>query len=208
MTASLILAALIGQAAAGQATSTTAPPDDGGKVNAGSLYGPGAGSLFVDRTARKAGDLLTVLIDEQALSTFAAQTNSSKADSNKVGIKTFISVLDDLFKPLTAGTNSASSVSGQGSTQHTSRMTTRMAVLVKAVQSSGTLVIEGRRTLVTNKDTQTFVLGGLVRPQDITSDNTIRSAQIAEAEIRMEGKGMIMDRQRKGLITQVLDWLF
>ncbi len=208
MTASLILAALIGQAATGQATSTTSPPDDGGKVNAGSLYGPGTGSLFVDRTARKAGDLLTVLIDEQALSTFAAQTNSSKADSNKVGIKTFISVLDDLFKPLTAGTNSSSSVSGQGSTQHTSRMTTRMAVAVKAVQSNGTLVIEGRRTLVTNKDTQTFVLGGLVRPQDITSDNTIRSAQIAEAEIRMEGKGMIMDRQRKGLITQVLDWLF
>lgn len=208
MIAPLILSALIGQSLAGQGTSQITPPDDGGKVNAGSLYGPQTSSMFVDRTARKVGDLLTVLIDEQALSTFAASTNSSKADSNKVGFKSFINIIDDLFKPLTAGTSSSSSVSGQGSTQHSSRMATRMAVVVKAVQSNGTLVIEGRRTLVTNKDTQTFVLGGLVRIQDITSDNTIRSAQIAEAEIRMEGKGMIMDRQRKGVITQVLDWLF
>lgn len=183
-------------------------PDDGGKTNSGSLYGPQSGSIFTDRTARKVGDLLTVVIDEQSLANFAASTNSSKSDSNKVGLKTFVSFIDDLFKPLTAGTNASSSTSGQGATQHTGRMSTRMSVIVKAVQGNGILVIEGRRTLVTNKETQTFVLGGLVRLQDVAADNTVKSAQIAEAEIRMEGKGTIMDRQRKGLITQVLDWLF
>ena len=48
----------------------------------------------------------------------------------------------------------------------------------------------------------------MVRPMDITSDNTIKSSQIAEADIRLEGKGMIQDRQRKGILNQIMDWLF
>jgi flagellar L-ring protein precursor FlgH len=47
-----------------------------------------------------------------------------------------------------------------------------------------------------------------VRRQDIAPDNTVPSSKIAEAEIRMEGAGAIQERQRKGVITQLMDWLF
>jgi flagellar L-ring protein precursor FlgH len=79
---------------------------------------------------------------------------------------------------------------------------------VKFVTAAGNLIIEGSRKIVINKDTQLFKLTGLVRRDDILPDNSVLSEKLAQAEIRLEGKGQIADRQRKGLLTQVLDWLF
>lgn len=198
-----MLAAVI---AAGQA-GLQAPPD-GGKTNPGSLYGPGSASIFADRTARNTGDLVTVIVDEQSLATYAASTSTSKSDRNSVNFKLFANFLDDLFKPIMNGTGADSSSDGKGQTSHQSRMATRMSAIVKEAQPNGLLVIEGSRSLVTNKDTQTFVLSGIIRAMDIAPDNTIRSSQIAEAEIRMTGKGVIADRQRRGILTTIIDWLF
>jgi flagellar L-ring protein FlgH len=178
------------------------------KVNPGSLYGPTSGSIFADRTARAKGDILTVVIDESSLASYAAKTKASKADNSGVNFKLFSGFLDSLFKPILNGISSNSSNEGAGETTHTGRMQFRMSAVVKTVMPNGALVIEGSRTLVTNKETQTFVLSGVVRPIDVASDNTVRSAQIADAEIKMAGKGMIQDRQRKGILTQLMDWLF
>ena len=69
-------------------------------------------------------------------------------------------------------------------------------------------MIEGTRTIVVNKETQLFRLTGIIRIQDIKPNNTVLSESIAQAEIRMEGKGQIADRQRKGILTTILDWIF
>ena len=87
-------------------------------------------------------------------------------------------------------------------------MTSTMSVVVKAVLPNGNLLVEGARSLTTNKDTETIVLSGQVRPFDIQADNTILSTKLAEAKIAIAGKGTIQDRQRKGLINRLLDWLF
>jgi flagellar L-ring protein precursor FlgH len=73
---------------------------------------------------------------------------------------------------------------------------------------NGNLVIEGRRSLITNKQTQTIVFSGIVRPSDIRPNNTVRSVNVAEAEIKMDGSGLISQRQRKGILTTIIDWLF
>jgi flagellar L-ring protein precursor FlgH len=83
-----------------------------------------------------------------------------------------------------------------------------MSVIVREVTPSGQLVVEGTRSLVTNRETQTLVLSGIVRRDDIRADNTVLSTNLADAEIRMEGKGLIADRQRRGILTQIMDWLF
>jgi len=176
------------------------------KGNPGSLFDATVRNPFTDNVARRVGDILTVIVDEKTLADFKASTQATKNDSNSVNAQFFIGLLDSLFKPVTTGANS--SVSGDGQTSQSSRMTATMSTVVKQVMPNGNLVIEGRRSLITNKQTQTIVFSGIVRPTDITPNNTVRSVNVAEAEIKMDGTGLISQRQRKGILTQIIDWLF
>jgi flagellar L-ring protein precursor FlgH len=176
------------------------------KGNPGSLFDPSVRNPFTDNVARRVGDVLTVIVDEKTLADFTASTQATKNDKSAVNAQFFISLLDSLFKPVTTGANST--VSGDGQTSQTSRMTATMSTVVKQVMPNGNLVIEGRRSLVTNKQTQTIVFSGIVRPSDIKPNNTVRSVNVAEAEIKMDGSGLISQRQRKGILTQIIDWLF
>lgn len=189
-------------------TALSAAQQTGEKANPGSLYQKGAPNVLIDQVARREGDIITILIEEQSLSTFAAATQATKEDSSRIEANFFLGFLDNLFRPLTSGLGASSSVSGDGSTQQTGRMSARMSAVVKAVLPNGNMIIEGTRSLITNKQTQTFVLSGMIRPVDISPDNTIRSQFIAEASIKMDGKGLVAERQRKGILTQLLDWLF
>lgn len=177
-----------------------------GKENAGSIYEGSSKNPYIDDVARAKGDILMIVIDEQAVSSLSANTTTAKADSTSVEPNILTGFLTQLLGPLS--NSSSSTTSGNGSTNQNSRMTAKMSAVVKEVLPNGTLIIEGRRTLVTNKDTQTFVLSGAIRQRDIMPDNTIESSKIAEAEIKMEGKGQISERQRKGILTTILDWLF
>jgi flagellar L-ring protein precursor FlgH len=176
------------------------------KSNPGSLFDPTVRNPFTDNIARGVGDILTVIVDEKTLADFTASTQATKNDKNSVNAQFFIGLLDSLFKPISTGANS--SVSGNGETSQSSRMSATMSTIVKQVMPNGNLVIEGRRSLITNKQTQTIVFSGIVRPSDIRPNNTVRSVNVAEAEIKMDGSGLISQRQRKGILTTIIDWLF
>jgi flagellar L-ring protein precursor FlgH len=172
------------------------------KGNPGSLFDATARNPLTDNVARGVGDVLTVIVDEKTLADFTASTQATKNDKNSINAQFFIGLLDSLFKPISTGSNS--SVSGDGQTSQSSTMST----IVKQVMPNGNLIIEGRRSLITNKQTQTIVFSGIVRPSDIKPNNTVRSVNVAEAEIKMDGSGLITDRQRKGILTKIIDWLF
>lgn len=174
--------------------------------NPGSLFPKTYSNPFMDRTAKAEGDLVTILISEQSLASFAAATSTSKKDKNSI---TQI-LAPTLFKRLlpNLGTGADASSDGKGSTNQTSRLTARMAAIVKKVLPNGNLVIEGVRQVRVNKDTQTYLLTGIIRRDDISSANTVQSENIAEAEIKLDGKGQISDRTRRGILTRILDWLF
>lgn len=176
------------------------------KTNPGSLVQPTDLNPFVDRVARRAGDIVTIVIQEATVSNFSASTSANKTDSNDINTNFFNDFLNRILRPVTTAANSA--VGGNGRTNQTSNMQARMSVVVREVLPNGNLVLEGTRSLVTNRETQTIVLSGVVRPFDIRPDNTVLSTSIADAQIRMEGQGMIADRQRRGILTQILDWLF
>lgn len=186
------------------APAQTIDKSDGASV--GSLWSDTVPNPLVDRTARKIGDLVTIVISESSVSTFKAGTNASKSDANNVAQKLFIGFLDRIFKPFATSANSNNK--GEGDTSQTGKMSARMSAVVTQVFPNGTMIIEGTRNIVTNKETQTIKLSGVIRRDDIRPDNTVKSENIAEAEIRMEGKGLIADRQRRGLLTRILDWLF
>jgi len=182
------------------------PPD-----NTGSLWSNSKPNAFLDRTARKEGDILTIIISETSTATYTASTTTSKTDTNTVG-KTVVPILSTLVPnliPNTSGSSSGSLTSaGSGTTQATGKFTARMSAVVKKVMPNGNLVIEGTRYVKVNKETQTFVLSGVIKPDSVRPDNTVLSESIAEAEIRADGKGAISERQRKGILSRLLDWLF
>lgn len=172
---------------------------------AGSLFAqPTYHNPFWDRVARQKGDILTVIISENSSTNYSASTNLSKTDSNS--ISNGIPILQGLISALSSGAKSSNS--GSGSTTSAGKVTAQMSVTVKDVLPNGNLVIEGTRTIVTNRNIQTFELSGIVRPDDVQTDDTVLSENIAEFHIAIAGQGSIQDRQRRGILTRLLDWLF
>lgn len=178
--------------------------DDAGAAS-GSLWVDGR-NPFLDRTARKEGDLITILISESSIASFSASTSTAKQDSNSVTSNLLNSLFGLLSKDPVTGSNGKTS--GSGTTSQNGTLRARLTAVVKSVMPNGNLVIEGTRIVTINKDSQTFRITGFVRRDDVAPDNTILSESIAQAEIAFEGKGQIADRQRKGVLTRLLDWLF
>ncbi|MEQ1820920.1 MAG: flagellar basal body L-ring protein FlgH [Fimbriimonadaceae bacterium] len=189
----------------GIALSITGASAQEGKQNPGSLWSNKAPDRYRDSVARKAGDVITILINEVSTSTFSASTQASKSDSTNIA-KGLGPLLANLIPQWGIGADSKNS--GKGSTNQAGNLSARMSAVVKEVSANGTMTIEGVRSITTNKETQTFTLSGIIRPEDVRSDNTVLSQNLANATIKVEGKGMIADRTRKGILTRILDWLF
>jgi flagellar L-ring protein precursor FlgH len=158
-----------------------------------------------DRTASKEGDIITVVITEATAASFTAQTTTTKSDAASIA-KGVGPVLGNLIPNLGVGATSATS--GTGATSQTGTFTGTISAIVKKVFPNGTMLIEGTRDIVYNHDTQLLKLSGIIRRSDITPANTVLSTQIANASIHASGKGQISDRQRKGLLVRLVDWLF
>jgi flagellar L-ring protein precursor FlgH len=173
--------------------------------NPGSLWKSNARDYLRDRVARREGDLITIIISESSSSSFQAATNASKNDSTNIA-KGLGPLLGNLISNW--GIGASSGVDGKGATTQAGRMTARMTAIVKQVLPNGTMIIEGTRAVTTNKETQVFTLSGVIRQDDVRADNTILSEFIADAQIKADSKGMISERQRKGILTRLLDWLF
>lgn len=173
--------------------------------NPGSLWSDKSTNPFRDRIARKEGDVITIVISETSTSAITANTTTSKVDSNSI-TKGLGPILANLIPNWATGNNSSNT--GQGSTTQTGRFSARMSATVRKVLPNGTMIIEGTKLLTVNKDTQNLTVRGIIRTDDIRSDNTILSESIADAYIVGTGKGAIADRQRRGILTRILDWLF
>lgn len=174
------------------------------RAQADSLWKPSSGSLFSDVKARRVGDLVTVLISEAATSQQQATTNLSK--KSKIDIAGGRGFVMGLVPSL--GFEGGDTSAAAGATTRSSNLVARMTVRVKETLPNGNLVLEGTRVVITNKEKQEMVFTGVVRPTDIQPDNTVLSSLVADAQITMNGKGPVSARQKPGIFTQILHFLF
>jgi flagellar L-ring protein precursor FlgH len=176
-----------------------------------SLYRQSAKGFFKDQRAHNIGDILTVLvtIDDQAK--ISNQTDRSRSSTNNGGVS---GVLGSIFgsiapadvDPAAAiGTTSGMADKGAGSVNRQENVETSVAAVVTQVLPNGNLVIEGHQEVRVNFEVRDLIVAGIVRPEDIRSDNTIPSAKIAEARIAYGGRGQITDVQQPRYGQQVLD---
>src|SRR5690606_14683103 len=93
------------------------------------------------------------------------------------------------------GTEGAVNANGSGSVNRSERVNLTVAAVVTAVMPNGNLVIQGRQEVRTNREVRELTVAGIVRPEDISSANTIRHSQIAEARISYGGRGDISRMQ-------------
>jgi flagellar L-ring protein precursor FlgH len=163
--------------------------------------------MFTDIKAARVGDLLTVLVyeDAQASNQSALKTEEKSEASTKssggAGPLRFI--------PLFSADNASDATyDGKGENSRRGLLKGRMTVEVIAERANGDLVIQGSRVVTLNSDHQTMTLTGIIRRADINPDNTINSYSVADAHIVYTGKGPASDGSRPGLITRALNWIF
>ena len=104
------------------------------------------------------------------------------------------------------GTHS-NSMKGAGNTSRNTTLVARVSARVIRVLDNGNLLIEGRRQVTVNAEDQYLIISGIIRPEDITTENTIASQYIADARIVYTGQGVVNDKMRPGWMTRVVDWV-
>ena len=188
------------------------PAPQAASYNPNSLWRNGSRAFFKDQRAHQIGDLLTVTVNFTDKAAIANETQRSRTSNEDSGITNFFGITK---VPLTNApvpgrlmtTDSTASTDGKGSVQRQENLQTSVAAVVTQLLPNGNLVVEGRQEIRVNFEVRELIVAGIVRPEDIQSDNTIDSSKIAQARIAYGGRGQITDVQQPRYGQQVLDVL-
>jgi flagellar L-ring protein precursor FlgH len=173
-------------------------------ASANSLWRVGARTFFNDQRASKVGDILTVQIEIDDSAKTSNETTTSRTSGITAGIPHLLGLESSLGKILPGGfdpanalsTNSKTTQDGAGAVNRQEKISTTVAAVVSAVLPNGNLVIQGTQEVKTNNDVRQMTLAGIVRPEDITSSNTIKHTQIAELRLSYGGRGDVSRVQK------------
>ena len=163
--------------------------------------------FFEDIRARRVGDVINVVLDERTDATKTASTSANKGTSiglpspTLFGGKVTARGRDILSNDIKASTDFA----GSADSSQSNRLNGSVAVVVDKVLSNGNLWIRGEKRLTLNQGSEVVRVSGLIRPVDITPENTIQSNQIADASITYGGSGLLADSNRAGWATRLFN---
>ena len=171
--------------------------------------------IYADRKARYLDDIITIIVTETATGDNKATTNTSRDASTSANINALLGIENAIIGnnanmggQIALGGTHSNSLKGTGDTSRNTTLTAKISARVIRVMDNGNLLIEGRRMVTVNAEDQYLVVSGIVRPQDVTTDNTVASQYIADARIIYTGDGVINDKMRPGWLTRVVDWVW
>jgi flagellar L-ring protein FlgH len=167
----------------------------------GSLFSPGGilSNIARDMRAAEVGDVVTILVADQASAVSKGTTNTSRKSSSKYGITAAYGPVGTHLSNL-LGTNGDAELQGQGQTTRDSTLSTTVSVRVVQVLKNGSLMIEGSKKVAVNSENQTVTVSGIIRPSDVSPVNTVPSDRIANLNIRVDGKGVVNDSIKRPFI--------
>jgi flagellar L-ring protein precursor FlgH len=180
----------------------------------GSLFTNGD-NLFSDTKARKVNDIVTVIITEQITQSSQASKKLSEANSDNAG----------LFDATVSGgayvggkkigfsktglalnlpsMNSSRTFQGSGSQQNKEQFETTITARIVKVLANGDYYIYGTRQIYINGQKQIIEISGVIRPQDISPQNTIDSKYIADAKILYKTEGEVDSYTHEGWLARI-----
>ena len=156
--------------------------------------------LAADHRARRVGDVITVYVLEATRAKSQAATDASSDLQMNAGLSSPSTQYD-----ATLGISGVNSAGAQ--TTRVGELSTQISTQVVAIEPEGVLRIAGEQTLTVNGERQRIRLSGLVRPADISADNTVWSNRIAQADLELVGVGTVSESQRQSVIYRLLKWL-
>jgi len=189
------------------------PKPELASYNANSLWRNGSRAFFKDQRAARIGDILTITVnftDNANLSNETVRNRTSKEDSgitDFIGAKTLGAQAQKVLPGKLLTTDSTSQYDGKGTVDRKENLKTNVAAVVTQLLPNGNLVVEGKQEIRVNFEIRELIVAGIVRPEDIQSDNTIDSSKIAQARIAYGGRGQITDFQQPRYGQQVTDIL-
>jgi flagellar L-ring protein precursor FlgH len=182
------------------ARAATSP---GSGASPGSLYGAGGrlGDMFRDQRAYQLDDLVTIIVSDQASAVASGVTNSSRKANKSAAITALAGAIPGTA-PLAnlANLGGESKLDGQGQTSRTTQLSTTLSARVTHVLPNGYLVVQGTKEIAVNSERQVVSVRGVCRPQDLATGNTILSNQLAQLDVKINGKGVVNDAIRRPFI--------
>lgn len=175
-----------------------------------------AGTLVSEKTSRfMPGDIITVLVREEIAASTMADTNTKK----EADVESQAGATGNEFLVSNSGLNilnkeelpnwdieTKNETKTTGKTRRTSSLTTTVTCFVTQVLPNNNIMIEGEKAMTVNREESTVIVSGVVRPTDVTPQNTVLSTQIANVQVHLKGKGPLWNNQRRGFVTRFLDW--
>ncbi len=178
-----------------------------------SLWRPGARAFFKDQRAAQVGDVVTVIVAIGDNAVLNNGTTATRTGSQALGAPDLFGLQSSISRALPRGidltklvsTNSAGSAVGTGNITRNETVQLRVAGTITQVLPNGNLAVACRQEVRINSELRDLEITGIVRPQDILSDNTVPHDRIAEARISYGGRGQLTDVQTPRYGQQILD---
>ncbi len=181
----------------------------------GSIYQEGyAMSLFEDKRARRVGDILTITLEEayasekEAVTTLSKNTDATMANPTIMNstpqfkVPGILPLADNENNNLNTSYDMQRGFDSDASSEQSNSLTGSISVTVASVMPNGNLVVRGEKWLTLNRGDEFIRITGIVRPDDINTDNTVSSTRVADARITYSGKGEVADSNAVGWLAK------
>ncbi len=183
---------------------------------ANSLWRPGSRAFFKDQRAAQIGDILTVVVNIEDKAELDNKTSRKRNAGDSAGMPAMLGYEQSLNRILPQAINPANLATlesehnseGDGELEREEKVQVQMAAVITQILPNGNLVIAGRQEVRVNYELRELTVSGVIRPEDITSSNTISSEKIAEARISYGGRGTLSDLQQPRYGQQIFDIIF
>ena len=180
---------------------------------ANALWRSGSRAFFKDQRAAQVGDIVTVVVSMTDSAQLNNVTSLTRTSGEQAGIPDFAGLtsrlgLTSIIDPSKLVSLSSSNTNaGNGQIQRNEAVTLRLAGVITQVLPNGNLVVSARQEFVVNNELRELKVAGVIRPQDIASDNTVLHDRMAEARIQYGGRGQLTDIQGPRWGQQLMDIL-
>jgi flagellar L-ring protein precursor FlgH len=180
---------------------------------ANSLWRPGSRAFFKDQRASQVGDIVTVVVNIIDSAVVKNNTTATRAGSQALSLPDLFGLQTVISRALPKGTDLTKLVStdttgsavGTGNIARGETIQLRVAGVITQVMPNGNLAVTGKQEVRINSELRELMISGIIRPQDIVSDNTVQHDRMAEARISYGGRGQLTDVQTPRYGQQVLD---
>ena len=153
------------------------------------------------------GDVITVLLDERTQAARSTNTNVSREAETPLPDTLDLGRIKGIIPGLNLSKPKMSS-SGTGNAGQEATLTGSLAVSVVEVLPNGNLVVRGEKQLSLSEGSEVIQVSGVIRPQDVSPNNTVLSRRLAHSQISYRGSGELASAAQPGWGTRVLNRLW